>query len=227
MRKGDERKTEILQVSEKLFLTKGYEATSIQDILDVLHSSKGGFYHHFVSKDAVLNTLCVQHAEQSAERAAALLETLEETAPMTRLNALMRSFLPLQQEELDFMAMLLPTLDRQESVSVRVSYQEALAEAFRPLLEKEIAAARSQGVLFSSVPEVIRPVLVLLNQCWTEAALYLTRCLHGQQTYEPSALLNILACYRRGIEVLLDAPWGTVELLQLQEWNAMAESILK
>lgn len=62
MRKGDEKKAEILAVSERLFLTRGYEATSIQDILDVLHTSKGGFYHHFVSKDAVLSTLCTQHA---------------------------------------------------------------------------------------------------------------------------------------------------------------------
>ena len=112
-------------MSEKLFLTRGFEATSIQDILDVLHVSKGGFYHHFVSKDAVLATLCAQHAEQQCERAQQQLKGIRE--PMERLNALMRAFLPLQEEELSFMTMLLPTLDRAESVSVRVSYQEALA----------------------------------------------------------------------------------------------------
>lgn len=44
MRKGDEKRQAILDVAEKLFYTKGYEATSVQDILDVLDTSKGSFY---------------------------------------------------------------------------------------------------------------------------------------------------------------------------------------
>ena len=43
MRKGDEKRQEMLNVAERLFCLKGYEATSVQDILNVLHSSKGGF----------------------------------------------------------------------------------------------------------------------------------------------------------------------------------------
>lgn len=59
MRKGDEKRQAILDVAEKLFYTKGYEATSVQDILDVLDTSKGSFYHHFESKEQVLgHPLC-------------------------------------------------------------------------------------------------------------------------------------------------------------------------
>ena len=47
LRKGDIRKQEILKTAEMMFCRNGYEKTSIQDIIDVLHSSKGSFYHHF------------------------------------------------------------------------------------------------------------------------------------------------------------------------------------
>ena len=60
MRRGDEKKQAILDVAERLFYHKGYEQTSVQDILDVLNASKGSFYHHFESKFTVLETLCVQ-----------------------------------------------------------------------------------------------------------------------------------------------------------------------
>ena len=50
MRKGDIRKQEILATAEQLFCRNGYEQTSVQDIIDCLHSSKGSFYHHYASK---------------------------------------------------------------------------------------------------------------------------------------------------------------------------------
>ena len=52
----------ILDASLKLFLEKGYEHTTIQDIIDELGDlTKGAIYHHFKSKsdiiEAVMNQL--------------------------------------------------------------------------------------------------------------------------------------------------------------------------
>ena len=47
MRKGDARREQILRTAEALFYAQGYEQTSVQDILDAIGISKGGFYHHF------------------------------------------------------------------------------------------------------------------------------------------------------------------------------------
>lgn len=45
----------ILDVAFRLFMEKGYENTSIQDIIDHLGGlSKGAIYHHFKSKDDIL-----------------------------------------------------------------------------------------------------------------------------------------------------------------------------
>ena len=58
MKKGDLKRSSILETAERLFFEKGYEQTSIQDILDALSLSKGGFYHHFASKEAILSEIC-------------------------------------------------------------------------------------------------------------------------------------------------------------------------
>lgn len=47
----------ILEVSLRLFLEKGYDNTKIQDIADELGMTKGAIYHHFESKEEIMNKL--------------------------------------------------------------------------------------------------------------------------------------------------------------------------
>ena len=69
MKKGEIRKQEILSTAEELFCRKGYEQTSIQDIIDRLNTSKGSFYHHFTSKESLLEEICDYRAEQILQSA--------------------------------------------------------------------------------------------------------------------------------------------------------------
>lgn len=51
----EETVNKILDVSYRLFMEKGYEYTSIQEIIDQLGGlSKGAIYHHFKSKEDIL-----------------------------------------------------------------------------------------------------------------------------------------------------------------------------
>lgn len=224
MRKGDEKKQEILAVAEKLFCARGYEATSVQDILDVLHCSKGGFYHHFVSKEAVLDTMCVQHAEKAREEADAALQETEDA--MARLNQLFYHMIPLHRDDFRFMSMLLPLLDCPESTAMRVRFQEALIQAFLPIMEQETDAAKEQHVICPPVKGIALPVLTLLNQCWFEAAQLMLSSARKAQRMDSAALLGTLEKYRRCIEVLLDAPYGSVVLIDYQEWDALSDILI-
>lgn len=48
----------ILEVSQRLFLEKGYDNTTIQDIVSELNGlSKGAIYHHFKSKEEIMEAL--------------------------------------------------------------------------------------------------------------------------------------------------------------------------
>ena len=51
-------KTEILNAAQNLFLCKGYEQTSISDIMETVGGAKGMFYRFFESKEEVMHLLC-------------------------------------------------------------------------------------------------------------------------------------------------------------------------
>lgn len=48
----------ILEVSQRLFLTNGYDNTTIQDIVEELGGlTRGAIYHHFKSKEEIMDAL--------------------------------------------------------------------------------------------------------------------------------------------------------------------------
>ena len=61
-KKHDIRLNEILDISENLFATKGYEKTTVNDILDGVGIGKGTFYHYFKSKAEVMDAVIMRMA---------------------------------------------------------------------------------------------------------------------------------------------------------------------
>jgi AcrR family transcriptional regulator len=51
--RGEETRSHILDVAGELFAERGYDATSLADICERAGVTKGAFYHHFESKQAV------------------------------------------------------------------------------------------------------------------------------------------------------------------------------
>jgi AcrR family transcriptional regulator len=62
------RRDAFLDVAQRLVQTKGYEAMSIQDVLNELEASKGAFYHYFDSKQALLGSWSVSSLVSPAGR---------------------------------------------------------------------------------------------------------------------------------------------------------------
>ncbi len=224
MRKGDEKKQEMLRVAERLFCQRGYEATSVQDILDITHASKGGFYHHFPSKDALLDALCLERALNARDAAEAAVENIQD--PLSRLKLLLYWMTPLREGEQEFMAMLLPLLDRPEGVTVRVRYQAALREAFLPLLKTAASQAEAVACIFPPVRNGASLAATLVERCWQDAALTLLADARAHRKADLSLLLEGLESYRHAVELLLGAPYGSIEIVRLEEWASMAERML-
>lgn len=53
----DEWRKEILDAAKKLFASKGYEETSVSDIMDMAGGAKGMFYRFFQSKEEAMHAL--------------------------------------------------------------------------------------------------------------------------------------------------------------------------
>src|SRR6202022_4778085 len=67
------RRDAFLDVAQRLIQTKGYEAMSIQDLLDQLEASKGAFYHYFDSKQALLEAVIERFADTGMAAIAPIL----------------------------------------------------------------------------------------------------------------------------------------------------------
>ena len=59
----EETVEKILSVSRRLFAERGYEHTTIADIVAATGMSKGAFYHHFKSKEDVYDRITDQYYE--------------------------------------------------------------------------------------------------------------------------------------------------------------------
>lgn len=59
MAKKNARNTrgKIVEAAWQLFYEQGYENTTVEEIIESSHTSKGSFYHYFDGKDALLSTL--------------------------------------------------------------------------------------------------------------------------------------------------------------------------
>jgi len=54
---AEETRRRILDVARRLFVERGYAGTSVQDIAEQVHMTKGSLYYHFSSKEELLHAL--------------------------------------------------------------------------------------------------------------------------------------------------------------------------
>lgn len=67
------KKEQILDTAFSLFLEKGYDNTSISDILSKLEIARGTLYYHFESKEAIMDAIIERSAKNIVEEAQSIV----------------------------------------------------------------------------------------------------------------------------------------------------------
>lgn len=57
VKKAEERREEIIAAAAELFLGKGYDRTTMKDVMERLQIAKGTIYHYFTSKEELLEAV--------------------------------------------------------------------------------------------------------------------------------------------------------------------------
>lgn len=65
----EERRNEIMDAAHMLFLTKGYNKTTIIDILTEVGIAKGTFYYYFKSKEEIMDAIIMRIVDADVARA--------------------------------------------------------------------------------------------------------------------------------------------------------------
>ena len=75
MKKGEKRKQELLKIAYQLFVEKGYENTSIDEIIATAGIAKGTYYYYFPSKEATLEAVIDLMIGEEVQRANEVLQS--------------------------------------------------------------------------------------------------------------------------------------------------------
>ncbi|MBO1004248.1 TetR/AcrR family transcriptional regulator [Pseudogracilibacillus auburnensis] len=152
----EERRKEILDVAEKLFSTKGYVHTTINDILKTIGIAKGTFYYHFQSKEAVMDAIVERFIEEGVKVA-------EQIAANPHLNAQEKIFqiIMAQNPEAGRKEKMIEELHQVNNAEM---HQKSLVETIvqlTPILTKVIEQGIEEGVFRTPYPKETVEVLLV------------------------------------------------------------------
>lgn len=214
MKKGELRRESIVRTAERLFFEKGYEETSIQDILDELSISKGGFYHHFDSKISLMEEISRQQGERDLESLRAALSA-GKLSPVQKLDLLLGALFTVDHSEPRFAALALKISYIDGDVHFRDQMRAFMVEALRPMVDEAVAEGMADGSLFTRYPAQLGGILLQLGcDINDEINRLLTR-----DSANPECaveLLDMLDAYRESVEMLSGAGFGKFSLFNLE-----------
>src|ERR1700754_1101533 len=100
--KYDRRQQEVVAIAAALFASRGFHATSMDDLSDATGLQSGGLYHYIGSKQRLLFEIFSQLMDPLLEQAAAI--EASDAAPETKLRTLVRAWVAHIETHLDHMS---------------------------------------------------------------------------------------------------------------------------
>ncbi|MFZ1771283.1 MAG: TetR/AcrR family transcriptional regulator, partial [Caldilinea sp.] len=200
----DERYAEFLAVAQELFYSKGYEQTSVQEIIDKVGVAKGTFYHYFGSKVDLLEAL-VAHLTTQAATALQPLVTDSSLPAMEKLARFFEQVNTFEVTNRDFLLDTMRVLYQEENVLLRVKVQAQSTALLAPLLAQIIHQGIDEGVFSLEHPDATAEILIGMGQ--GVSAAFERLIVAGETTVIAVARVKRkVAAYERGVERILGAP---------------------
>ena len=152
----------ILDTATRLFLQKGYDETTLQDIIDATKLSKGAIYHHFASKEAIL----IAVVDRMGDFNSAVLAEIRDRKGLTgaeKLREMFRTSITLSfQGKILHMLPFLIENPKFMALQMQSILGEAAPDYILPILKEGIA----DGSIRADYPEQLAEVLLLMTDLW-------------------------------------------------------------
>ena len=196
----------ILDVSMGLFMEKGFEQTTVLDIVAGLGGmTRGAFYHHFKSKEDVLNALLERHFGDEAvfeEAAAADVENGLQRVRLAMKLALGRNVANEQSSAL--ISLYAPLMSTPRFLAEKLKEDLASAKFFEPM----IAEGMADGSIRKGNPKLLSELLMVLVNFWMMPTLFPVD--DGAQMYEKAKMIAEIF-ESLGFDVLDEEMWEQYE----------------
>lgn len=159
----------ILDVAFRLFMEKGYEHTSIQDIINNLGGlSKGAIYHHFKSKEDILVAVTDRMTEES-NRMLAVIRDRSDLNGKEKLKTIFKESIkrPVQ----DDIFTVTPSLKNNPRLIFsifRETVDEAAPDYILPIIEQGV----SDGSIQTDYPAELAELIILAANIWMNPMIF-------------------------------------------------------
>ena len=185
----------ILDTAERLFIEKGYDHTSLQDIIESTGLSKGGIYHHFASKEDIFYYVCNRIGQRNGE----VLSQVRDDPALSGLDKLRTIFkVSLHPDRQAKMFCMMPYLldnERFLASEMRSIFMEVAPCFIEPIIRQGIA----DGSIQTDAPKELAEAMMLLSDIWINPIV---------QPSTPEEIRGRCAMYNQ-----LFAPFGITDLI--------------
>jgi AcrR family transcriptional regulator len=202
------RRDAFLDAAQRLIQSKGYEQMSVQDVLDALDASKGGFYHYFDSKSALLDAVVERMVEAAIGSVQPIVDDPGVPAP-DKLHGVFAGIASYKNARRDFLLALMKVWLSDDNAIVREKFRKSVGARFTPLLASIIRQGVAEGTFDVASADDAARVFVALLMGANESAveLFLARQA-GRVPFE--VVERTLDAYGDAFDRLLGARPGTL-----------------
>ncbi len=210
VKEADVRRNEILDVAQQLFYVRGYERTSIQDIIDNIGIAKGTFYYYFSSKLDLLDAVIERMLEHTLEAVKPIVDD-DQLNPLEKLERFFAYVASWKLEQKDFFLGLLKVWYDDDNAIFRHKLKVATNNGVVPLLTGIIRQGLEEGIFATDYPDDLAEIILLIGGSLSETLgeLLLNTDKNG---YAPEFIERKVTVYEHAIERVLGAPQNSLKI---------------
>ncbi len=157
----------ILDVAHRLFLEKGYDNTTIQDIVDNLDGlSKGAVYHHFKSKEEIMDAV--------SDRMFSSNNPFEKVKNRSDLNGLqkLRETIRLNQSDEEQTNITIQSIPLKRNSRLLVEMIESNRRILTPYYQELLEEGNKDGSIHTEYAKEIAELIPLLTSLWMLPSIF-------------------------------------------------------
>ena len=179
MSKAEERKNEILDAADTLFGQKGFDGTSTNDILEKVGIARGTLYHHFKSKEDIMDALIDRYAVRLLDRAQAV--ALDKSIPV--IERIIRVVMALNiSGDGESSKEIMEHIHKPQNALMHQKIHKVIINGVPPILTDIIREGIEQGLFSTPFPyECMEMVVIYANTVFDEDLVTMTDEERGQR----------------------------------------------
>jgi AcrR family transcriptional regulator len=205
------RRDAFLDVAQRFVQTKGFDAMSIQDVLDELDASKGAFYHYFDSKQALLEAVVERFADAALLTIAPMLSDANLPA-IRKLERVFSGLASFKAQQKEFVLGIIEVWNSDGNAVVREKLRRLTVNRLVPLLSVVIEQGIIEGAFAAQSPDETAMVLTSLTLGFQQQAndLFIAR---QAGTIGFDVVQRSVAANTEAYERILGIPKGSLTII--------------